>query len=240
MNNERECPLARSTEAPASAGKPRAPVRGLGPSGAAVGTPLPADYRRWVATYGSGVIDRFLLIVNPFDLEPGVTFPEHVGMMLWGINRQRQLFGVRYPVAFFPEPGGFLPCGATENGSLLGWRTVGRPDDWPMMVTDDHYQTFRDLGASSLPDVVIDLLTLRSPAFEDCLPKRPSSRGHQVRALHLVRSKGVTNLKDSKPAEPAAAADRGRITPLRGMMSLQRPRLLSGSFGDEVIYERNA
>ncbi len=138
-----------------------------------LGTPLPADYRRWVATYGSGVIDRFLLIVNPFDLEPGVTFPEHVGMMLWGINRQRQLFGVRYPVAFFPEPGGFLPCGATENGSLLGWRTVGRPDDWPMMVTDDHYQTFRDLGASSLPDVVIDLLTLRSPAFEDCLPKRP-------------------------------------------------------------------
>ena len=49
-----------------------------------------------------------------------------------------------------------------------------------------------------------------------------------------LRRNSCSRLPDDQGhAEPSAAADRGRITPLQSVKSFQRPRLLSGVFGEE-------
>ena len=42
-----------------------------------------------------------------------------------------------YPVAVFPEPGGLLPWGTTENfGDVLLWETIGEPNEWKVVVAN--------------------------------------------------------------------------------------------------------
>ena len=40
------------------------------------------------------------------------------------------------PYPFWPEPGGLLPFGGTDNGDTLFWLQRGSPDDWPVVVWD--------------------------------------------------------------------------------------------------------
>jgi hypothetical protein len=43
-----------------------------------------------------------------------------------------------FPLAAWPEPGGFLPCANTDRGDVLGWLTVGPPERWEFTVRPRH------------------------------------------------------------------------------------------------------
>jgi hypothetical protein len=118
---------------------PAAPVE-TGDEGAwaevekALGTPLPADYKAFTVRYGSGKVDDFLFLFSPFAPEGDGNLVFEKDRVLEGYKESRDKHPDRYPLPPFPEPGGLLPLGRTDNGDELYWRTEGEPDIWPVML----------------------------------------------------------------------------------------------------------
>jgi hypothetical protein len=100
---------------------------------AAIGTPLPADYKEYIQTYGLGNIDHFITIYTPFTQYKYVNLVEQQKMKL---DALRALQYEEIPFKLFPEMGGLLPVGITENGDVLYWITRGTPEHWPVAINE--------------------------------------------------------------------------------------------------------
>jgi hypothetical protein len=100
----------------------------------ALGTPLPADFKAFTNLYGSGAFDGFLYLFNPFTAGEDGNLLHERGAVLDGYATSRARFPDRYPLPPFPEPGGVLPAGRTDNGDELYWVTEGEPDAWHVVV----------------------------------------------------------------------------------------------------------
>jgi len=96
---------------------------------------LPDDYKEYIEIYGSGGIDGFLWIFNPFSGNENLNLKRQV-------VRQRQVLadlrsqGEALPYDAFPLQGGILPFGVTDNGDVLFWKTERRADDWTVVVNE--------------------------------------------------------------------------------------------------------
>jgi hypothetical protein len=118
-----------------------------------VGFEFPADYRAFVDTYGGGTFERpeyvGLIVDAPHchALGPGgrLGFGGFVGIQL---DQVRPLF--TYPGAeegmwngeprpLYPEPGGLLSWGSTEESDQFFWLTQDtNPDRWPVVGWSRH------------------------------------------------------------------------------------------------------
>jgi hypothetical protein len=151
---------------------PAAPVENRGDwtaVEAALGTPLPSDYKLFIETYGSGRIDDgFLRIFNPFsrvaqhNLMKSAQEELEFLTTLFGSGRSA------YPP--FPKRNGLLPCGDTENADHLNWLTNGPPDDWTIVVRGRGRDWVQ--YAMSLTDTLAAILSRNvvCPAFPDDFP----------------------------------------------------------------------
>jgi hypothetical protein len=109
---------------------------------AKLGTTLPADYKAFTEAYGSGKFDDFLWLFNPFAPEgPGNLLDERVST-LDAYAESRAKHPDRYPPPPFPEPGGVLPLGRSDNGDELYWVTEGKPDTWKVAVLGSRGRPF--------------------------------------------------------------------------------------------------
>jgi hypothetical protein len=111
-----------------------------------IGSALPSDYQMFVETYGAGSINDFLWIFTPGSSNEYLDLFQAIrsdGNMLRGIKAK---LPEEFPIAVFPEPGGVLPFGATDNGDLLLWDTShGNPDMWSVVIVnprDNRYCAF--------------------------------------------------------------------------------------------------
>lgn len=87
----------------------------------------PEDYTMLIREYGVGTFAGWLRLIEPFDhTQSFLTLAEAACRRLAG--------GAGHPL--WPQPGGFLPWAVTAGGDQVGWRTVGRPDDWTVMYWD--------------------------------------------------------------------------------------------------------
>jgi SMI1-KNR4 cell-wall len=101
---------------------------------AAIGTTLPADYKVFIATYGTGMFDDFLYVFNPFAGDADVNLLRQREVVLGAHAWLRERVPEAAPLPAFPEPGGLLPLGRTQNGDQLYWLTEGEPDRWPIVA----------------------------------------------------------------------------------------------------------
>lgn len=110
-----------------------------------LGTPLPADYVALTARHGGGLVGcgGWLGLCDPLErVRPGalVACATDAGDAYRYLRDgppggpPGQGFPEDFPRAAWPEPGGFLACGASREGDYVGWLTEGRPDRWPVMV----------------------------------------------------------------------------------------------------------
>src|SRR5829696_7595805 len=118
---------------------PAEPVEAGRPDGwdeieAALGTGLPGDFKAFTELYGSGMVDDFLYLFNPFAAGEDGNLLVETDRVLDGYRQTRARFPDRLPLPPFPDEGGVLPVGRTDNGDELYWVTEGDPDDWPVAL----------------------------------------------------------------------------------------------------------
>ena len=100
----------------------------------ALGTGLPGDFKAFTELYGSGKVDDFLYLFNPFAAGQDGNLLTEKDRVLAAYRQTRARFPERLPLPAFPEPGGLLPLGRTDNGDELYWVTEGHPDGWPVAL----------------------------------------------------------------------------------------------------------
>ena len=103
---------------------------------AAVGTQLPGDFKAFTEEYGSGMVDDFLYLFNPFAAGEDGNLLVEKDRVLAAYRQTRARFPDRLWLPPFPEAGGVLPLGRTENGDELYWVTTGHPDTWPVALLE--------------------------------------------------------------------------------------------------------
>jgi hypothetical protein len=115
-----------------------------------IGVALPSDYKQLIASYGCGSFDDFLWVHHPTSTNPNLNLVQQVEERLWPLRvlrGERTLAGpggmhargveeeVSLPYPLFPEPGGVLPWGATDNADVCYWLTTpDGPDAWPVLL----------------------------------------------------------------------------------------------------------
>jgi hypothetical protein len=102
----------------------------------ALGAGLPSDFKAFTERYGSGTVDDFLYLFNPFAAGQDGNLLAEKDRVLAAYRQTRARFPDRLPLPPFPEPGGVLPLGRTDNGDELYWVTGGHPDDWPVALLE--------------------------------------------------------------------------------------------------------
>lgn len=94
---------------------------------------LPSDYRLYIESYGTGCVDGFIWVFNPGAKNANLNLSDQVrrySEVLDEINES----GLEARIPIFPEVGGVLPFGVTDNGDLLLWVTEDHPDRWIVAV----------------------------------------------------------------------------------------------------------
>lgn len=119
------------------------------------GTALPLDYKQFVTIYGTGAIDGFLWILNPFSKTGYLNLVEEGRAKLKSLKALRNEI-VPYPL--YPEPNGLLPCGVSDNGDVIFWRCSGDPSEWNLVLNEGRGPRWREYKVS-LADFLTRLIS---------------------------------------------------------------------------------
>jgi hypothetical protein len=173
---------------------------------AALGTPLPPDYKDFLRLYASGKFMEFLAIHVPRSRSPYLRLVSEAHAIT-GIFRQFE--EPPYPV--WPEPDGLLPFGKTDFGDYLFWLCRGPPADWNVVVWDrgfGDYETFE----CDLTDFLAGLATgvIEPKGFpEELLPCDRLFRPHSLRDRGEFRLTWKVSYGGSPAQSPVSKDDAG-------------------------------
>jgi len=142
-----------------------------------LGTALPGDFKAFTELYGSGTVDDFLYLFNPFASGQDGNLLAEKDRVLAAYGQTRARFPDRLPLPPFPEPGGVLPLGRTDNGDELYWVTAGDPDGWPVALLESR-AALQELHAMPVTGFLAALAAnqLTSRILPEALLDRPSHR----------------------------------------------------------------
>lgn len=114
-----------------------------------IGTPLPVDYRQYVNTLGSGCIGAFLWPFNPFSESKFLNLIQQINVRLSALRDLKEQLGeAECPYPLYPETGGLLPWGATDNGDVFFWLTGGHPDTWIVILNEARGPVYEEYAES--------------------------------------------------------------------------------------------
>lgn len=97
-------------------------------------TKLPDDYKKFTDTFGSVYIDEFIGVLNPFSSNPNLDLVAQAKIILDDYRWLHEQGNEEPKYPYFPEKGGLLPFGTTDNGDVLFWKTAGQPNEWTVVV----------------------------------------------------------------------------------------------------------
>jgi hypothetical protein len=93
---------------------------------------LPDDYKDFIARYGAGNLADYVHIWSPF----AAGTSDLVAQATQYSNDLRSIRSKHHRYKFYPDKGGLLTWGRTDNGDSLTWSTTGPPSKWRVVVTD--------------------------------------------------------------------------------------------------------
>lgn len=121
---------------------------------------LPPDYRTFVDTFGTGVVDGFLWIFNPGSANPNLELEASVERELGVLEQIKKQSPNAYRMSVFPQPGGYFPFGGSDNGDTLFWVTDGAAEDWTVAVMGPREREVFEY-AGTMTGFLIDVLERR-------------------------------------------------------------------------------
>lgn len=128
-----------------------------------LGTALPSDYKQLAGIFGPGEFDGFFALHAPdapFRSADVVRHTEWLGE--WARTSRS---GLWEPYEVYPEPGGLLQWGSTEQAHGFYWLTGDPdPDRWPVLATDDACDRWERFDGSTA-EYVYRMLTRRDHPF---------------------------------------------------------------------------
>jgi hypothetical protein len=137
-----------------------------------LGTGFPDDYKRHVERYGSGGFDQFIWIFNPKAKSSYFNLMDQASRILAGEKELREKHGAsEVPFRLFPEFGGLLPFGITDNGDTLFWKTGGDSNRWTVVVNTVRTARYEEFGRN-MTDFLVGVLSgeLKCKAFPEDVP----------------------------------------------------------------------
>ncbi|OAT48886.1 hypothetical protein M997_0808 [Proteus hauseri ATCC 700826] len=82
---------------------------------------FPNDYIEFITQYGSGKIDNFLTLFNPFSNNDDLNFFKQKEWIISDLSELNKSDPEYYLFPLYPNINGLLPIGITDNGDYLFW-----------------------------------------------------------------------------------------------------------------------
>src|SRR6266498_3741556 len=87
----------------------------------ALGTTLPRDYKQLINAYGACCLCNFIWVFSPFTENHHLNLHAQVKRILDGMQTLQQKYAEERKYPLFPQPGGLLPWGTSDNGDVFYW-----------------------------------------------------------------------------------------------------------------------
>lgn len=115
------------------------------------GIQLPDDYKAFIEAYGSGSIDNFLWIFNPFSENKSINF-EASTYFGKAYQELKAISPSAHRRPIYPLPGSFFTWAVTDNGDSLFWSigTNGEIDGVGIHSSDPSDEELFEIGAIEL------------------------------------------------------------------------------------------
>lgn len=135
------------------------------PFEAALRTPLPQDYKDFVRLYGNGRFLDFIGVNVPVSRSPYMRLVSDAETVIHSFHSDEEC-----PYPLWPDPGGLLPFGRTDNGDQFFWLCRGAPPDWRVVVWDRGMLEY-EMFDCDLTDFLAGIVTgdIKPKAFPDDL-----------------------------------------------------------------------
>jgi hypothetical protein len=97
---------------------------------------FPEDYVEFISAYGTGRIADFIALFNPFSKNEDLNFFEQKTLVIEDFNYLIQEDAEYYKYILYPNDGGLLPLGVTDNGDYLFWvvNDMGNSNSWKTAI----------------------------------------------------------------------------------------------------------
>jgi len=138
---------------------------------AELGIELPSDYKEYISIYGTGSVDNFLWVLNPFSENKYLNLIDESKATLQAFQQLQRDFGETIPYTLYPEPLGLFPWAVTDNGDHLFWLRKGSPSEWAIVVADSRAPEWEEFKVS-MTEFLAGILTkrIRVDIFPDDFP----------------------------------------------------------------------
>lgn len=123
-----------------------------------VGTPFPADYKRFIEHYGTGVINHGFFVTNY------VEWPTYATELAKERQRSLQGFSNPFPFKVFPDSGGVFPWGVATDFWEFFWLREGHPNDWSIVAACPPNDVWYHFPGKGMTQFLLDLI--QNPPFE--------------------------------------------------------------------------
>lgn len=137
---------------------------------AALKVTLPADFKRYAETWGPAYVGRFFYTCVPGNPNGNVDLVQNARYVSDALMTLKAHHPDTYTAPVFPEEGGFLANGRTDNGDFLGWMTRGSdPDAWPAAIWGDEDGAPQVFEGTGFGQMMLGIVTgrLRPEPFPD-------------------------------------------------------------------------
>lgn len=121
---------------------------------------LPKDYKDYINIFGTGCIANLIWVFNPFSKNPHLNLQIQIKEQLEAIAVLQEQFNENCPYKIYPEKGGLLPWGLTDNGDVMFWLTDGEPDFWKTVIHESRgskYEKHEDTMTSFLSNLILGI-----------------------------------------------------------------------------------
>jgi len=80
---------------------------------------FPFDYKEFINTYGTGGINNFMWILTPYESNEEINLWQRAEIMSESYSYMKDLSPQKHHYSIYPDEGGLLPWGYTDNGDEL-------------------------------------------------------------------------------------------------------------------------